>query len=202
MNEKTMRALICMGVFAIGVSANAASVHTTTATSGKLSEVAWNPALPSNIANVELVFSGANFAIENDVDGLAVNKLTFKSSGTLSGKTITLNADGANLPMVSSSGAIANTVSAPFVVNAKTTFKADHQNARLTFSGAFSGAGQAVIDIANNAQVSFNGDSSSWSGGVDVFRGLLNVASGAKFSADRTIRQYAEEIWHIEPTQY
>ena len=137
MNEKTMRALICMGVFAIGVSANAASVHTTTATSGKLSEVAWNPALPSNIANVELVFSGADFAIENDVDGLAVNKLTFKSAGTLSGKSITLNADGANLPMVSSSGAIANTVSAPFVVNAKTTFKADHQNARLTFPGPF-----------------------------------------------------------------
>ena len=31
---------------------------------------------------------------------------------------------------------------------------------------------------------------------------LLNVASGAKFSSDRTIRQYAEEIWHIQPTQY
>ena len=29
---------------------------------------------------------------------------------------------------------------------------------------------------------------------------LLNIASGAKFSSDRTIRQYAEEIWHIEPT--
>ncbi len=31
---------------------------------------------------------------------------------------------------------------------------------------------------------------------------LLNIASAAKFSSDRTIRQYAEEIWHIEPTQY
>ena len=30
---------------------------------------------------------------------------------------------------------------------------------------------------------------------------LLNIASGAKFSSDRTIRQYAEEIWHIEPTK-
>ncbi|MDD6199978.1 MAG: glycogen/starch/alpha-glucan phosphorylase, partial [Firmicutes bacterium] len=30
---------------------------------------------------------------------------------------------------------------------------------------------------------------------------LLNIASGAKFSSDRTIRQYAEEIWHIRPTQ-
>ena len=31
---------------------------------------------------------------------------------------------------------------------------------------------------------------------------LMNVASGAKFSSDRTIRQYAQEIWHIQPTQY
>ena len=31
---------------------------------------------------------------------------------------------------------------------------------------------------------------------------LLNIASGAKFSSDRTIRQYAQEIWHIQPTQY
>ena len=29
---------------------------------------------------------------------------------------------------------------------------------------------------------------------------LVNVASAAKFSSDRTIRQYAAEIWHIEPT--
>ena len=31
---------------------------------------------------------------------------------------------------------------------------------------------------------------------------LVNIASGGKFSSDRTIRQYAEEIWHITPTQY
>lgn len=31
---------------------------------------------------------------------------------------------------------------------------------------------------------------------------LMNVASAAKFSSDRTIRQYASEIWHIKPTQY
>ena len=30
---------------------------------------------------------------------------------------------------------------------------------------------------------------------------LVNVASGAKFSSDRTIRQYTNEIWHIEPTR-
>ena len=31
---------------------------------------------------------------------------------------------------------------------------------------------------------------------------LMNIASGGKFSSDRTIRQYASEIWHIEPTKY
>ena len=31
---------------------------------------------------------------------------------------------------------------------------------------------------------------------------LMNVARAAKFSSDRTIRQYAEEIWHIKPTQF
>ncbi len=31
---------------------------------------------------------------------------------------------------------------------------------------------------------------------------LLNIASGAKFSSDRTIAQYANEIWHVQPTQY
>ena len=31
---------------------------------------------------------------------------------------------------------------------------------------------------------------------------LWNIASAAKFSSDRTIRQYAEEIWHIKPTQF
>ena len=31
---------------------------------------------------------------------------------------------------------------------------------------------------------------------------LMNIASAAKFSSDRTIRQYAKEIWHIEPTQF
>ena len=31
---------------------------------------------------------------------------------------------------------------------------------------------------------------------------LMNVASSAKFSSDRTIAQYAEEIWHTKPVQY
>ena len=31
---------------------------------------------------------------------------------------------------------------------------------------------------------------------------LENIASGAKFSSDRTIRQYANEIWHIKPVKF
>ncbi len=31
---------------------------------------------------------------------------------------------------------------------------------------------------------------------------LENIASAGKFSSDRTIRQYAEEIWHITPSQF
>ena len=27
---------------------------------------------------------------------------------------------------------------------------------------------------------------------------LINIASSAKFSSDRTIREYARDIWHIE----
>ena len=30
---------------------------------------------------------------------------------------------------------------------------------------------------------------------------LMNVASAGKFSSDRTIRQYAEDIWHIKPVK-
>ncbi|MBR4131520.1 MAG: glycogen/starch/alpha-glucan phosphorylase, partial [Oscillospiraceae bacterium] len=28
---------------------------------------------------------------------------------------------------------------------------------------------------------------------------LLNIARAGKFSSDRTIREYASEIWHIQP---
>jgi starch phosphorylase len=30
---------------------------------------------------------------------------------------------------------------------------------------------------------------------------ILNVARSGKFSSDRTIREYAEQIWHVEPCQ-
>ncbi len=29
----------------------------------------------------------------------------------------------------------------------------------------------------------------------------MNVCSAGKFSSDRTIAQYAEEIWHIKPVE-
>jgi len=31
-------------------------------------------------------------------------------------------------------------------------------------------------------------------------KSLMNVAASGKFSSDRTIAQYAREIWGIEPT--
>ena len=34
------------------------------------------------------------------------------------------------------------------------------------------------------------------------YKCLMNIASAGKFSSDRTIHQYADEIWHIKPTQY
>ena len=32
-------------------------------------------------------------------------------------------------------------------------------------------------------------------------KSILNVANMARFSSDRTIRQYADEIWHVTPTK-
>ena len=30
---------------------------------------------------------------------------------------------------------------------------------------------------------------------------IMSTAGSGKFSSDRTIQQYAEEIWHVEPCQ-
>ena len=39
-------------------------------------------------------------------------------------------------------------------------------------------------------------DEAAW-----TVKSILNVANMAKFSSDRTIRQYADEIWHVTPTK-
>jgi starch phosphorylase len=31
---------------------------------------------------------------------------------------------------------------------------------------------------------------------------LMNIASSGKFSSDRTIREYAKEIWNIQPVAW
>jgi starch phosphorylase len=38
------------------------------------------------------------------------------------------------------------------------------------------------------------GDQDAW-----ARKAILNVASSGKFSSDRTIAQYARDIWHVKP---
>jgi starch phosphorylase len=37
-------------------------------------------------------------------------------------------------------------------------------------------------------------DSDGW-----ARKAILNVAASGKFSSDRTIAEYADEIWHVQP---
>ena len=39
-------------------------------------------------------------------------------------------------------------------------------------------------------------DRSGW-----IRKAILNVARAGKFSSDRTIREYASEIWHVDPCE-
>ena len=49
--------------------------------------------------------------------------------------------------------------------------------------------------LAADAQLSaLYADSDEW-----VRKAILNVAGSGKFSSDRTIAEYAEEIWNVKP---
>ena len=52
---------------------------------------------------------------------------------------------------------------------------------------------QAYIDTQNRIDTEYR-DRNGW-----LKKSLLNIARMGKFSSDRTIRQYADEIWHIKP---
>ena len=49
-------------------------------------------------------------------------------------------------------------------------------------------------DVHETAQELYKANQAEWNR-----KALINVAGSAKFSSDRTIRQYAEEIWDIKP---
>ena len=49
-------------------------------------------------------------------------------------------------------------------------------------------------DIHEQAQELYKTNPADWNR-----KAIINIAGSAKFSSDRTIREYAEEIWHIKP---
>jgi starch phosphorylase len=52
---------------------------------------------------------------------------------------------------------------------------------------------QPYIDAQRDVDAAY-GDRQSW-----LRKSLLNIARMGRFSSDRTIREYAREIWHIKP---
>ena len=88
-------------------------VFETSATSGKFSEVAWTPATPVGGAGVELVFTGANFSLENDIEDLAFSKLNFAAKGTLRGKRLKATAAAAGHDAILYFGAQGAAITAP-----------------------------------------------------------------------------------------
>ncbi len=49
-------------------------------------------------------------------------------------------------------------------------------------------------DVHESATMLYKADPAGWNR-----KAVLNIASSAKFSSDRTIREYADDIWHIKP---
>ncbi len=73
------------------------------------------------------------------------------------------------------------------LVDGASWHRADHYYLLLDYASYFDAKLRANRDYANR----------------EAFgrKCLMNVASAAKFSSDRTIRQYAQEIWHVQPRQ-
>ena len=54
----------------------------------------------------------------------------------------------------------------------------------------------AYVNAQENVEARYR-DSQRWARTM-----LINIAKSGYFSSDRTIRQYAEEIWDLKPIQY
>ena len=52
------------------------------------------------------------------------------------------------------------------------------------------------MHLADQRMIELYKDQDAWSR-----KAILNVASSGKFSSDRTITQYADEIWNVQPCQ-
>jgi glycogen phosphorylase len=59
----------------------------------------------------------------------------------------------------------------------------------------FAGSADAMYDLeADQRLVDLYADPDGW-----TRKAILNVAASGKFSSDRTIAEYAADIWHVEP---
>jgi glycogen phosphorylase len=55
---------------------------------------------------------------------------------------------------------------------------------------------RSYVDCQNNLEKLYSGDIETW-----VKKSILNVANMGFFSSDRTIEEYAKDIWNVEPVE-
>jgi glucan phosphorylase len=61
-------------------------------------------------------------------------------------------------------------------------------------SSQFDTDGSLVRAALSGSLRALQADPNAWAG-----KAILNIASSGKFSSDRTIAEYAADIWHLKP---